>query len=81
MAPDDQVVDRQGLVALIQDVTKELEDPGHAPWENDSVAQYLEALAAWLEDCDGYYENLGRQAPNNPWTLLAVAIRAARNYE
>jgi len=27
--------------------------------ENMSASNYIEALAAWLEDCDGYYKNFG----------------------
>jgi hypothetical protein len=28
-----------------------------AEWENDTLDQYLLALARWLEDSDGYYQH------------------------
>ena len=50
-------------------------------WNNAELHQYLEALAAWLEDSDGYYANLGRVPPGNGWDVVGDALRAATVYE
>lgn len=51
-------------------------------WENDSIDRLLEAWAAWLEDLDGYFENLGEPVPQQPsWAFVAQMLLAARVYE
>ncbi|MGE0820196.1 MAG: hypothetical protein AB7O74_16180 [Candidatus Nanopelagicales bacterium] len=56
---------------------------GEAPpgWENATVPQYLEAMAGWLADSDGYYEQAGGDAPSDGWVVMADALRAAAVYE
>jgi hypothetical protein len=46
-------------------------------WENKDLPSYLEALAAWLADCDGHYANQQRVTPSNAWVVVEDAIRAA----
>ena len=43
--------------------------------------QYLEALAALLEDSDDYYADQGRVPPANSWDVVSDALRAATVYE
>lgn len=51
-------------------------------WENASLDRYLEALAAWVEDMDGYYQNRGQAAPEQPnWKTLGEILLAATTYE
>lgn len=51
-------------------------------WENVNLETYLEALAAWLHDMDGYYRNRGEDTPTElSWRLLAEAFIAATMYE
>ncbi len=51
-------------------------------WENHSLADFLEAMAAWMGDMDGYFENRGERVPDEPtWQLLAMILAAARIYE
>ena len=35
-------------------------------WENRDLPSYLEAIAAWVDDMDGYYRNLGEDSPTSP---------------
>lgn len=75
------VTDRQ---ALAQFIIKLAEDLRQHPdrWENGDLGSYLEAMAAWLEDMDGYYANKGMRVPDVPsWELLAEILQAARIYE
>jgi len=51
-------------------------------WENVTLPEYLEAMAAWLEDADGYYANAGKPIPQQPsWQNLAEILLAAKHYE
>jgi hypothetical protein len=72
---------RSGLIAVLERLAAEWSASPRASWENDSLPRYLEALAAWLHDCEGYYQNQGRTIPDDPWKLLADALQAAKIYE
>lgn len=51
-------------------------------WENTSLETYLEAVAAWVQDMDGYYHNRGETAPKYPtWRHVGEILLAARIYE
>lgn len=47
-----------------------------------SVSCYLEALAAWTADMDGYYRNAGKEMPANiNWDFIATLLYAGSIYE
>lgn len=51
-------------------------------WENKTVDSYLEALANWTEDMDGYYQNIQMPIPENiNWKVFADMLIAASMYE
>ncbi len=51
-------------------------------WENTTLEAYLSAIAAWVEDMDGYYHNCGEQVPQHPtWKHVGEILLAARVYE
>ncbi|MFG3589463.1 hypothetical protein [Streptomyces sp. NPDC047990] len=51
-------------------------------WENADLASFLKALAAWIDDADGWYSNGGRTLPEGgEWSFFAQAVRAAVIYE
>ena len=50
-------------------------------WENDKLGDYLEALARFSSDFEGYVKNTGSDAAKNPWRLLATVLLAAKVYE
>lgn len=51
-------------------------------WSNDNIGTYLEALAAWVEDKDGYYLNQGQPVPEKPdWQTITDMLFAAKYYE
>ena len=50
--------------------------------KTNTLSTFLESLAAWLGDADGYYAALSRTVPNQPtWELFAQSLLAARSYE
>lgn len=51
-------------------------------WENQDIASYLNAMAAWVEDAPGYFSNANRAMPqDNCWKLIATVLIAAKMYE
>ncbi len=68
--------DLQSFVnALVKDLAK-------GKWENKDLASYLEGLAGFVGDLDGYYTNRGAAPPKRPeWRTLAEVLLAATMYE
>ena len=59
-------------------------DLEHNPeaWENVTLDRFLEAMAAWTADCEGYYRNVEQPVPSDAsWRFLADILAAARVYE
>jgi hypothetical protein len=80
MSPE-SVTTREQLVALIRQLAADFDTNPHE-WENMTVSQYLEALAAWTEAMDGYYRNHGKTIPAAPsWQTIADMLLAAKYYE
>ncbi len=51
-------------------------------WVNSDLASFLEAMAAWISDSDGYYHNLGQPIPEaETWRTLARILYASKMYE
>ncbi len=75
------VCSRETLVTFVGEIVQEW---GAAPsnWTNQTAGEFVEALAAWLADMDGYYARFGTTADVvSPWRVIADAIAAARFYE
>ena len=72
---------RQDLISFVKALKKDLkENPNE--WENHSLEHYLDSIAGWLEDMDGYYKNLGQAVPNSKdWKLFADILLAGKSYE
>ncbi|MGC0375949.1 DUF7660 family protein [Streptomyces sp. SAI-229] len=77
----DHVGSRESLVAFVRALHRSHAEEGHS-WENADLASFLEALAAWIDDADGWYSNAGRNLPaDGDWSFFARALRAATTYE
>jgi hypothetical protein len=51
-------------------------------WDNGDLASFLEAMAAWSADMEGFYLNSGEDLDAlPPWRVLADILMAARAYE
>lgn len=72
---------REEFILFARELLRDLrEDPGS--WENNDLPSFLEALAAWTEDMDGYYKNQNEPMPEQPsWSMLAGILLAATMYE
>jgi hypothetical protein len=71
----------EDLAGFVRDLSHDFQaNPGD--WENRTLETYLEALAAWVDDCEGYYQNKGEALPKDPnWKFLGQALSAAKVYE
>ncbi|MFF9018052.1 hypothetical protein ACF09C_34485 [Streptomyces sp. NPDC014870] len=72
---------REDMVAFLRDLHKDFRSRGHE-WENGTLDDFLEALAAWVHDAHGAYRNAGEQFPaDGDSTFMARALHAATIYE
>ena len=77
----DTIRTREDLVAFLRDFHKDYRE-NSGSWENKDLSSFLEALAAWAEDMEGYYLNRGESVPNTPeWRTFASLLIAAKMYE
>lgn len=71
---------RKAVTAALWDVVADFAARSDE-WENTTVPDYLEALCALLMSIEHAYANNGKPLPDDPWTVLADAIKGARFYE
>jgi hypothetical protein len=78
--PTDGVRTRSELVTFIATLAREAARSS-SNWENRDLPSFLEALAAWTEDMDGYFINHGLPVPEQPtWQTFAQMLAAAKIY-
>ncbi|MGP4051434.1 DUF7660 family protein [Streptomyces sp. 2A115] len=56
---DGEVRSRDDLVSFVRELRQDYLRRGHE-WENRSLDGFLEALAAWMHDSPGWYQNVAR---------------------
>jgi hypothetical protein len=72
---------REDLVAFVLALSADLKANPEA-WENADLASFLGAMAAWVQDMDGYYKNTGQNlSEQSIWKVVADMLMAARIYE
>lgn len=51
--------------------------------ENDThLNEYLESVVSWIEDMDGFYNNMSLNKPDNiDWSFIATLFYVGRIYE
>jgi hypothetical protein len=65
------------LSSLIKDL-----DKNKSSWTNKNLESYLEGVESWVEDMEGYYENMNIQLPEDiSWRVFADILYAAKIYE
>jgi hypothetical protein len=65
------------LRSLKKDYLKNLKS-----WENRDISAFLEAMASWAEDMDGFYINQGLPIPEKPdWKVFADMLMGGKLYE
>jgi hypothetical protein len=75
------IVSREDFVNFVEVLIEDLKNNG-SEWENDTLESYLEAIARWTDDMDGYYNNKGMQLPKNiEWKVFGQMLLASKVYE
>ena len=75
------VKSREDLRDFVRLLASDLQD-SPSEWANSDLASFLEALAGWIDDMDGYYSSVGAEVPTVPsWQTTAEMLAAARIYE
>ncbi|MFJ9473062.1 DUF7660 family protein [Streptomyces caniferus] len=81
LTSDDELRSREELAAFVRKLHQDFLQHGDA-WDNNTLATFLEALAAWVHDSPGFYQNSGKELPaGGDWTFIARALQAAKVYE
>lgn len=79
---DFKVTDRQTFIKFLNLLQKDfLDNPEN--WENKTLPDFLEALSAYTEDIQGYYDNmkLSVNADKPDWSTFADIFKGAKIYE
>jgi hypothetical protein len=72
---------RQDFIAFLRALKKDYVE-NISSWENRDVGAFLEAMASWVEDMDGFYINKGLPLPEKPdWKVLADILMGGKLYE
>ncbi|BAN46025.1 hypothetical protein [Metapseudomonas resinovorans] len=76
-----QVSTRDDFIAFILNMRDDFKRNPDS-WENQDLANFLEAVAAWSAEMDTFYANQEKEAPKDVnWTLFAEILFAAKIYE
>ena len=79
---DFKVTDRQTFIEFLALLRKDFLDNPDS-WENKTLPDFLEALSAYAEDIQGYYDNMkfnvNADQPN--WQTFADIFKGATIYE
>ncbi|WP_256338614.1 hypothetical protein [Streptomyces sp. 2112.3] len=77
----DRVDSREALASFVHSLHRDHVDNA-ASEESADLSDFLEALAAWIDDAGGWYRNTGRNLPaDGDWAFFARALSAATVYE
>lgn len=77
----DQIRTREDFVRFIYTL-KEDTHINTDEWENKDIPSYLESIASWVEDMDGYYKNMNMKPPRDvDWKFLATLFYVGKIYE
>lgn len=77
----EQVNSKESFLKFISALIKDYQN-NQTEWENVTIDNYLDALAAWTADMDGYYKHMKTPIPENiDWKLFAHMLMAASVYE
>ncbi|VTR51490.1 DUF7660 family protein [Sphingobacterium thalpophilum] len=77
-----KVTDRMSFIKFLDLLHQDLlEQP--ETWENKTLSDFLEALAAYTKDIQGYYDNTDANvdAEKAAWSTFADIFKGAKIYE
>ena len=77
-----KVTDRQTFIKFLDLLHKDFIDNPES-WENKNLPDFLEALSAYANDIQGYYDNTkqNKSADKPDWATFADIFSGAKIYE
>lgn len=77
----DKVKTRENLTLFIGELINDYRNNPDR-WANKTLEEFLEAMQSWIEDMDGYYQNIGKPIPEDSnWNVFANIFFASSMYE
>jgi hypothetical protein len=79
---DFKVTSRQTFIKFL-DLLREDFENNSGNWESKTLSDFLEALSAYTEEIQGYYDNMQMNidADKPDWSVFADIFRGAKIYE
>lgn len=72
---------RQDFISFLRSLKRDYSE-NISSWENKDIETFLEAMASWVEDMDGFYINKGLRMPEKPdWKVFADILMGGKLYE
>ncbi|WP_298900949.1 hypothetical protein [uncultured Psychroserpens sp.] len=76
-----KIKDKKDFLNFIGQFIQDFYNNGDS-WENNKLNTFLEGMESWVEDMEGYYENMNLPIPENiDWRIFADILYAAKMYE
>ena len=77
-----EVVDRQSFIKFLSLLHNSYQR-NKADWENVDLDSFLEAMARYAQDIQGYYDNTNQKVDANTpsWKIFADILLGAKIYE
>ena len=76
-----KILTKKDFVNFLRDLKKDYLK-NSSSWENKDIETFLEAMASWVEDMDGFYINQGLPVPEKPdWKVFADILMGGKIYE
>lgn len=76
-----KIIKREDFISFLLSLKKDYSE-NLSSWGNRDIKSFLQAMASWVEDMDGFYINQGLPIPENvPWRVFADILMGGKVYE
>jgi len=76
-----EIKSRDDFIAFLRELRRNYLE-NFSSWENKDIGTFLEAMATWTEDMDGFYANQGLIVPEKTdWKIFADILMGGKLYE
>lgn len=68
------------FIDFLKEFRKDLKE-NKSDWENKTLEDFIEAMEAYTEDIQGYYDNMNINADKPSWQNFKTILEGAKIYE
>lgn len=77
----DNIKNKDDFVHFIHMLQEDNQVRNHE-WENKDISSYLESISSWVQDMEGYYDNMKLDMPAHiDWKFAAMLFYVGKIYE